>query len=103
MQFYEMESFGKQPKNPELYYLKLCDGKKWFSVQQADIKKTFGTWEWCGWYCYWKDFEGKRWILRHLMAWHPDPPEWLFNDEEPPWPTSSSSSATIASTSTGSH
>lgn len=80
-QFFDLESFGKRPSEPDPYFLCLEEGKKWFSVQQADIRKSYLTWEWWGFYQYWVDWKGERWVLRHLFAWHPDPPEWLFCED----------------------
>lgn len=79
-QFFEKTSFGIEPEIPDPYYLSLQDGKGWFNVQQAEVQKSYLTNEWWGWYQYWKDFKGERWVLRHLMSWHPDPPEWLFKE-----------------------
>jgi hypothetical protein len=46
------------------------------------VRNSFLTWEWWGWYQYWLDWKGERWILRHLMSWHPNPPEWLFSEDD---------------------
>lgn len=81
-------SCGARPKNPDEYFLRLMEGRKWFNVTQAMIKETWGTFEWWGWYQYWVDWKGERWVLKYLMSWYPKPPDWLFkedselNDEE---------------------
>jgi hypothetical protein len=81
-QFFEWQSYGAYPDNPDPYFLSLDEGRKWFHVQQTTIKDSYLTWEWWGWYCYWVDWKGERWVLRHLMAWHPEPPSWLFKEDE---------------------
>jgi hypothetical protein len=89
-QFYDYETHGEKPTEPDPFYKCLENGKKWFSVDQDSIRKSFLTmfrknppWEWNGYWCYWKYFEGERWILRYLFAWHNNPPEWMFHEEEP--------------------
>lgn len=81
-QFYNAETFGELPTDPDPFYVCLSQGKKWFSVQQEMIRDTYLTWEWWGWYQYWLDWKGDRWVLKHLMSWHPNPPEWLTSEEE---------------------
>lgn len=83
-QFYRYESFGETPENPDPFHFRLCQGKKWFSVQQEMIRSTFLTFEWDGWYSYWLDWKGERWALKYLMEWHPNPPEWLCKEEDMP-------------------
>jgi hypothetical protein len=80
-QFHDWESCGIEPDEPDPYFLSLKQGKKWFNVLQADIMHTYLTWEWWGFYQYWIDWKGQRWVLRHLFRWHPDPPEWLFDED----------------------
>ncbi len=79
-QFFELESYGKRPNNPDSYCLCLEEGKKWFHVQQAETRKSFLTENWYGFHQYWLDWKGERWILRYLFAWHPNPPEWLLEE-----------------------
>jgi hypothetical protein len=84
LQFFEYESFGKTPVEPDPYFLCLQEGKKWFSVQQEEVRRSYLSWEWWGWYQYWVDWEGERWVLKYLMSWHPNPPAWLLGDDGPP-------------------
>lgn len=81
LQFIEYESCGIRPENPDFYFLGLEEGKKWFNVQQTDIKNSYLTWEWDGWYRHWIDFKGERWVLKDLMSWHDNPPNWLFKED----------------------
>jgi len=81
-QFHEEDTHGRQPASPDPFYLALRTGKKWFSVQQADIRSKWGSGEWVGWYQHWKDFKGERWILGHLMSWYPDLPSWLTKEDD---------------------
>jgi hypothetical protein len=87
-QFFEYESYGKYPENPDPYFLHLQQGKKWFSVQQESIRDNYSTWEWDGFYSYWKDFKGERWVLKYLFRWCPknNIPDWLYREDidEPP-------------------
>jgi hypothetical protein len=82
-QFYDFETYGRKPSDPDPFYDCLMQGKKWFSVDQESIRKSYLTWEWYGWYQYWSDWKGERWVLKYLFSWHPHPPQWLFKDEEP--------------------
>jgi len=87
-QFYDYESYGKYPENPDPFFLRLQQGKKWFSVTQEMIREKYLTWEWWGFYCYWKDWKGERWVLKHLFSWCPKEhlPDWFYREdiEEPP-------------------
>jgi hypothetical protein len=81
-QFYEWETYGNVPSDPDLFFLSLAEGKKSFNILVESIRETYLTFEWWGWYQYWVDWKGNRWMLRYIMSWHPDPPKWLFNEEE---------------------
>jgi hypothetical protein len=82
-QFFEFESYGKEPCEPDPYFVCLSQGKKWFSVQQEDIRKSYLSWEWWGFYCYWKDWKGQRWVLKHLFSWCPRDllPNWFYRED----------------------
>lgn len=81
-QFFDQETYGRQPEGePDPFYLCLINGKKWFNVQQSSIRDSYGTWEWWGFYQYWVDWKGNRWVLRHLMSWCPKVPWWLFSED----------------------
>jgi hypothetical protein len=83
LQFFEYESYGKYPETPDPYFLSLQQGKKWFSVQQEDIRDKFLTWEWWGFYCYWVDWKGQRWALEHLFSWCSKDliPNWFYQED----------------------
>jgi hypothetical protein len=82
-QFLENESYGTIPENPDPFYERLQQGKKWFSVSQEMIRKQYLTWEWWGFYCYWKDWKGERWVLKYLFSWLPSEwlPDWFFRED----------------------
>jgi len=46
------------------------------------IRSTWLTDDWVGFYCYWKDWTGKRWVLKYLFSWCDCCPEWLFKEGE---------------------
>ena len=82
-QFFDYETYGTCPEKPDPFFLCLRQGKKWFNVQQDDLRKSWGTGEWFGFYCYWKDWKGQRWVLRHLFSWVPKEliPEWFYRED----------------------
>lgn len=81
VQFFEFTSQGLVPIEPTPYFLCLQSGKKWFNVQQAEIRKSFLTSEWWGFYQYWIDWKENRWILKHLFSWCDICPDWLFKED----------------------
>lgn len=89
-QFYDYETIGKKPVNPDPFYERLCVGKKCFNILQSSIRDTYLTWEWWGFYQYWLDWKGQRWVLRYLFNWCHAVPSWLFSEEtteiETEWP-----------------
>lgn len=81
-QFYEWETYGTVPKDPDKFFLCLTEGKKSFNILVDSIRETYLTWEWMGWYSYWEDWKGRRWMLKHIMSWHNNLPKWLFSEGE---------------------
>lgn len=81
-QFYEWETYGTIPKEPDGFCQCLMEGKKSFNILVESIRETYLTWEWWGWYQYWVDWKGNRWMLKYIMSWHPNPPKWLYSEEE---------------------
>jgi hypothetical protein len=90
-QFYEFESWGKVPENPDPYYLRLCDGRKWMDWQRNELKysihKFFGleikeqcSIEFHGWYLLREDWLGELHILKMLMNWCDFVPSWVFEE-----------------------
>lgn len=85
-QFYEYQSVGKQPINPDDYYIKLTSGKTSFDLlvreyQQGYINKDD---RWFGLLQLWIDWEGERYILPHLLKWRKK----LTGEDLPSWITS---------------
>lgn len=80
-QFYDHETHGRKPENPDPFYERLQDGKGWFNVQQSEIRGKYLTDDWWGWYTYWIDWKGKRWVLKHLFSWCQNVPDWLFRED----------------------
>lgn len=79
-QFFNFESKGIVPEIPDVFFKQLCDGKKWFSVQQETIRKSYLTEEWAGFYSYYVDFKGERFILKYLFSWLKEVPKWIFEE-----------------------
>ncbi len=81
-QFEFEQSEGIKPDIPDGYFLCLVDGKKQIDFLNTEYKKLWENREWWGWLTFWKDWEGKRWILPYLFEWYPkitgrQIPEWL--------------------------
>jgi len=56
-QFYEYESSGIKPVEPDPYYALLCNGKARWEWMLNDIAGRFWTDMWRGWYVYAIDFK----------------------------------------------
>ena len=48
-QFYERESKGREPGEPDPYFLRLCNGKKWWEWTVNEYAALYSTSEWPGW------------------------------------------------------
>lgn len=79
-QFFDFESKGIVPENKNVFFECLCDGKRWFSVQQEMIRKTYLTQEWDGLYSYFEWFKGERFMLRYIFSWLDNIPEWMLEE-----------------------
>lgn len=83
IQFFEHQSTGKAPQNPDPYYLALTQGKWWFDFQTRELEQLYlREDEWWGFYQLWTDWKGNRWLLPHLCKWFPKLtgrklPDWL--------------------------
>lgn len=82
-QFVEKDSQNIEPSAPiDPYYHTLISGKSTFQYVQTEIAKSFfeptETNPWVGWFQWHMDYQGKMWILKRLMAWNKNIPEWLF-------------------------
>ncbi len=87
-QFYNYESHGKYPDEPDPFFMTLQHGKKSFHILQTTLKESYGTFEWYGLYCYWLDWKGERWVLKYLFSWMNQEriPDWFYREdiEDPP-------------------
>lgn len=79
-QFFENQSHGVFPSEPDLYYLCLIDGKEVFDLQCSELQQMYQKNEWWGWYQLWVDWEGERWIIPHLCKWHKNIPKWVTDE-----------------------
>lgn len=74
-QFFEHQSYGEKPKDPDPYYLRLSNGKKWFDFQIQEYLTLYDTQEWWGWYSIVNDYlqnKDETWILPYLFPWRKD-------------------------------
>lgn len=51
VQFFEYESRGIRPDDPDPYFVLLLDGKKWWEWTLNNIADQFFGDNWPGWYC----------------------------------------------------
>lgn len=79
-QFYENQSHGVCPTEPDSYYLCLIDGKEVFDMQCSELQQMYQKGEWWGWYQLWIDFEDSRWVIPHLCKWHKNIPKWVTDE-----------------------
>lgn len=80
-QFWEQQSKGITPTEPDDYYLRLIAGKTAFDFLTSEYRQIYLNGEWWGFYLLWQDWEGERWILPLLCAWYPS----LTNRSLPSW------------------
>ncbi len=66
-QFYEHQSNGIAPVNPDPFYLRLVNGKKWFDWTVDEIHKSYGTSEWYGWDYYRNSIP--EWLWSSVFGW----------------------------------
>ncbi len=85
-QFYEYQSVGKQPINPDDYYIKLTSGKTSFDWLVSEHQQGYINRDdrWFGLIPLWIDWEGERYILPHLLKWRKK----LTGEDLPSWITS---------------
>lgn len=48
-QFYDLESSGIRPTDPNPFFTLLLDGKRWWEWQLNEISNTYLTDDWWGW------------------------------------------------------
>jgi hypothetical protein len=84
-QFFEFQSFGKRPEQPDKYYEKLVKGKEKFDYIVSEYQKMYRNGEWWGLYQVWLDWKEERWLLPYLLSWWKketgyDLPNWITKD-----------------------
>lgn len=74
-QFFDRESRGIRPAEPDWYYTLLVDGKAWWEWTLNEIyAKRLGTDLWFGWFCYALDFIDDPAAFRQIrQRCHADP------------------------------
>jgi hypothetical protein len=88
-QFYRYQTHGEYKherflsKELDPYFFVLKEGKHQFDLITREYQQMYVKGEWSGFYSLWRDWEGHRWMLKHICKWHQNIPEWLYNDEEP--------------------
>jgi hypothetical protein len=77
-QFFELETSGGSPVDPDPYFLRLCDGKKWFDWLNTEMRESYLTEYWWGWYQLYEDWKDELWVFEKLTKWGFDwMPDWL--------------------------
>lgn len=81
-QFFNEQSEGIKPLEPDAYYRSLSRGKTSFDFLVSEYRKMWEMGEWWGFLLLWRDWSGNRWILPYLCSWYPSLrgrplPEWL--------------------------
>ena len=79
-QFFEYETNGKTPEYPSDYYNLLRQGKKLFNLLSTEYKQMYETGEWWGLYQLHIDWTGERYLLKYLLKWYKNLPEWVYTD-----------------------
>lgn len=55
-QFFEYESYGKKPEQPDPYFLRLLNGKAWWEWTVNYIADSYLGERWHGWAMLWHDY-----------------------------------------------
>jgi len=84
-QFFENQTSGKVPDNPDKYYTTLIEGKLKLDLLCREYHQLYIKGEWWGFYQLWLDYKGYRWLLEYLCKWYKtetgrELPEWLKKD-----------------------
>ena len=69
-QFYEKQSHGVEPSQPDPFYRCLENGKQWFDWTVDEIRKSYGTNDWFGWDHFFRTIP--RWLWRSMFGWSPN-------------------------------
>jgi hypothetical protein len=70
MQFFDLQSKGIKPSDPDPYFNKLMVGKTGFDFICSEYRKMYLSGEWWGFDLLWEDWEGERWVLPRLCSWY---------------------------------
>ncbi len=87
-QFFEHQSNGIRPENPDAYYIALMRGKEYFDLQSRELQQAFiKQQDWPGFFQLWKNFKGERHYLPEYLGWYKTVtgrtlPEWLTNEDD---------------------
>jgi len=86
-QFFDDQSRGIKPNEPDQYYKVLSYGKTQFDLLSREHYLLYKSGEWWGLYQLWQDWEGERWVLPHLLKWYKkvtkkDLPKWVSKETD---------------------
>ena len=76
-QFYEKQSNGITPENPDQYYTFLMFGKQSFDFLSREYQQMYFNGEWWGWLTMWFDWKDNWDILKKVCSWHKNVPSAL--------------------------
>lgn len=65
-QFHAYESRGVRPADPDPYFRRLLDGKKWWEWTVNAIAETYLTDDWWGWAQFEQDYAGDEAGLKQI-------------------------------------
>jgi hypothetical protein len=70
-------------KNLDHYFFVLKHGKHQFDLVTSELQQRYKRHtDWDGLYQLWMDWKGDRWMLRHLLKWMDDLPDWIDKETE---------------------
>ncbi len=86
-QFFDDQSRGIKPTDPDSYYQVLSYGKIQFDLLCREYYLLYKSGEWWGFHQLWKDWEGERWLLPYLLKWYKKEtgrslPIWITKEEK---------------------
>jgi len=65
------------------YFFVLKHGKHQFDLITSEYEQRYENGlDWDGLYQLWMDWEGDRWLLRHVLKWMKNLPDWIDKENE---------------------
>jgi hypothetical protein len=69
-------------ENLDPYFFVLKHGKHQFDLLSSELQQRHkNNQDWDGLYSLWMDWKGNRWMLRYILKWMDDLPDWIDKED----------------------